>query len=81
MVNATLNDAATVTMSANYDTIHGDCVENELRILARQSVETLLNYVISVEILNHGHDLSSESIDDDLFLFVLVFPLKLKSAK
>jgi len=34
MIDAALNDAATMTMSANHNTVHCDSIEDELRILA-----------------------------------------------
>jgi hypothetical protein len=68
MVNATLKDAAAMTMSADNDTASANSVKDELGVLGRQVVETLLDDVVAVEVLDERNDFVSESLGDDFDL-------------
>lgn len=63
MIDAALNDATAVTVSANNDAMVRDSVDDELYILRFQVVETLLDDVVAVEILDHRNDLVLERKD------------------
>jgi hypothetical protein len=68
VVNATLQNAAAMTMSTNDDTASANSVEDELGVLGRQVVKTLLDDVVAVEVLDERDDFVSESLGDDLDL-------------
>jgi hypothetical protein len=68
VVNATLQDAAAMTMSTNDDTASANSVEDELGVLGRQVIKTLLDDVVAVEVLDERDNFVSESLGDDLDL-------------
>lgn len=65
MVNAALDDTASVSVCANCDTVCRNCVDDELDVGGEHLVEALLNDVIAVEVLDHLHNMISQSFDDD----------------
>ena len=68
MVNATLEDAATVTMSSHNNAVVTNGIEDELSIVRTQVVETFLNHMVAVEVLDELHHIVLESGDDQLSL-------------
>jgi len=68
VVNATLQDAAAMAMGSDDDTASANGIEDELGVLGRQVVETLLDDVVAVEVLDERDDIISESLGDDLDL-------------
>jgi len=68
VVNAALQNTATVTVRAYSDTIFTHCVEDELSILGLKVVEALLNDVVAVEILDKLDNLVLQGIDNHLDL-------------
>ena len=52
MIDATLQDTATMAMSTNNDAVLGDSIVDELRSLSAESGQALLNDVVTVEVLN-----------------------------
>lgn len=57
-----------MTMSSDFHTVLSYCIVDELIVFSSQSVETFLNDVVSVEILDERDDAGSESEDDGLDL-------------
>ena len=68
MVDTTLQDAAAVAMGTDDDTASANGVKYELCIFRRQMVETLLDDVVAVEVLDKRNDIISESLGDNLNL-------------
>jgi hypothetical protein len=68
VINATLKDTATMTMSSDDDALLANRVKDELSILSLEVVEALLNDVVAVQVLDELDDLSGESVDDHLDL-------------
>ena len=68
MIDATLEDAAAVTMSSDDNAMVADGIEDELSVMRTQVVETLLNDMVAVEVLDELHDIVFESGDDQLSL-------------
>lgn len=68
MVNAPLENAASVTVSTDSDAVRTNRIEDELSILSLEMVQALLNDVIAVKILNQWHHLVAQSIDNGLNL-------------
>ena len=48
MIYAALEDAATMAVGANFDTVVTNCAEDKLGILRAELVETLLNHMVAV---------------------------------
>ena len=68
MINAPLENAASVTVSSDSDAMRTDRIEDELSILSLEMVQALLNDVIAIKILNQRHYLVAQSIDNGLDL-------------
>jgi hypothetical protein len=68
MVNAALQDAAAVTVSANFNAIVPDRIEYELGVNRSELVQALLNDMIAVEILDEVHDAEPKRLDDEMNL-------------
>jgi len=68
MINAALKHTASVSVSSDSDHMSTDCVDDELSVGRLQVVETLLDDVIAVEVLNEGDDLTIKSFGDHLNL-------------
>lgn len=68
MINAPLEDAATVTVSAHVDAVLPDSVEDEVRLLGAELVEALLNHVVAIQILDQRDDLHLQGVGDHLNL-------------
>jgi hypothetical protein len=52
MINATLKDTASMAVGRDFDAISSNGIIDELIVLGSELVETLLNYVVTVEILD-----------------------------
>jgi len=68
VINAPLENAASVTVSSDSDAMRTNRIEDELSILSLEMVQTLLNDVIAIKILNQRHHLVAQSIDNGLDL-------------
>ena len=68
MINAPLENAASVTVSTDSDAVRTNRIEDELSILSLEMVQALLNDVIAIKILNQWHHLVAQSIDNGLNL-------------
>lgn len=69
MVNAALKHAASMTVRANDHAIGPNSVVDELSIFGRKTVQTLLDDMVPVQILNQFHDMIFQRTDDGLGLF------------
>jgi hypothetical protein len=65
MIDATLKDAAAMAMSADNDAVGSDSIEDELSVRRLEMIETFLDHMISVKILDEPDDLTGEGIDDE----------------
>ena len=68
VINAPLENAASVTVSSDSDAMRTDRIEDELSSLSLEMVQALLNDVIAIKILNQRHYLVAQSIDNGLDL-------------
>ena len=68
MINASLKHTTAMTVSANVNTMVTDSVKNKLRICWRQFIQTLLDDVISVQVLNKLDNSETQSTNDGLNL-------------
>jgi hypothetical protein len=68
VINAPLENAASVTVSSDSDAMRTNRIEDELSILSLEMVQALLNDVIAIKILNQRHYLVAQSIDNGLDL-------------
>jgi len=64
VVYASLDDAASMTVSADCNTIVRNGVEDELRVGVGQMIETFLYDMVAIEVLDHANDLIAKCIDD-----------------
>jgi len=69
MVNAALQDAASMAMSAHGDTVGADGFIDELRILCTEAVKALLDDVVAIQILNKINNVLFQSVDHGPGLF------------
>lgn len=68
MVNAALEHAATMTMSANINTVVSNGIKDELGIGRSKLVEALLDHVVAVQVLDQLHNSITKSRDNGLDL-------------
>jgi hypothetical protein len=68
MINATLKNAAAVTVSADGDAVMAHGIEDELRVLGFEVVQALLDDVVAVQVLNEVNHLVAQCIHDHLDL-------------
>lgn len=68
MIDAALENTASVAMSGDLYAMGGDCVIDELVVLCRQAVEALLNDVVAVKILDECYNVHAQSDDDRMDL-------------
>lgn len=66
MINATLQDTTSVTMSSDNDTVDADSAEDEFSILRREMVQTLLDDMVAVDVLDEMNDIIAQSLNDDI---------------
>jgi hypothetical protein len=76
VVDAALKDAAAVTMGADDDAVLSNRIEDELSILRLEVVETLLDDVVAVQILDEMNHATAEELDDSIDLEELVRVMK-----
>lgn len=57
VVNAALQDTASVSMGADNHTIGANCVIDELCVFGRKTVETLLDDMVAIQVLNQLHNM------------------------
>jgi len=81
VVDASLNDAASMTVSADCDTVVGNSVEDELRVGVGQMIETFLDDVVAVEVLNHSDDLIAKGMNDSTNLLMISGRFQITCAK
>lgn len=68
MIDAALNNTATVTVSADAHAVGADGLVDEVSILSLEVVETLLNNMVAIQILHQGNHMVLEGVDDGLNL-------------
>jgi hypothetical protein len=68
MVDRALDDAASVTMSGDFDAVGADGIIDELIVFRRQLVKTLLHNVVSVQVLDERDDIKVEGKNEILDL-------------
>ncbi len=68
VVDAALEDAAAVAMSAHLDAVLADSVKDEGRVSSVELVQALLDDVVAVEVLDKLDDLVAEGLDDEVDL-------------
>ena len=56
VVDATLKNATTVSVSRNLNTVHLGRVIDELVVFSRQSLKAPLNYVVTIQVLDQSND-------------------------
>jgi hypothetical protein len=71
VINTALEDAATVPVGGNFDTVDGDGIINELVVRGNEAVQALLDDVVAVEVLDEGHDMRREGSDNGNNLVVV----------
>lgn len=71
VVDTALQNAATVPVGGNFNTVDGDGIINELVVRRNETVQTLLNDVVAVEVLDEGHDMRREGSDNGNNLVVV----------
>lgn len=64
VIDAPLQDTASVSVGSDLDAVCGDGVVDELVVLRNEPVETLLDDVVPVEILDQANDVQAEGEDD-----------------
>ena len=52
VVNATLQDATTMAVCANNDTVLADCVIDEFGILGPKAIEAFLDDMVAIQVLD-----------------------------
>jgi hypothetical protein len=68
VVNAALENTASVAVSSDCDAMLAYSIEDELSLRRLEVVETLLNDMVAVEVLDEVDNLTRESLDDCLSL-------------
>lgn len=64
VVDTSLENATSVSVRSDLDAVSGDGVVDELVVLGDQSVQTLLNDVVPVQVLDQSDDVQAEGEDD-----------------
>lgn len=68
VINASLQDTATMAMSPDGHTVPANRIVDELGVLRSEAVQALLDYVVSVQVLDQLDHMVLESADDRLSL-------------
>jgi stalled ribosome alternative rescue factor ArfA len=68
VVDAPLEDAASVSVGGDLDAVSGDGVVDELVVVRDEPVQALLDDVVSVEVLDERDDVGGERHDDGVDL-------------
>ena len=64
IVDTTLENTTTVLMSSNGNTMVRDGIIDELVVSRREVVETTLDHVVSIQVLDQSHNTAGEGGDD-----------------
>lgn len=64
MIDTALENTTTMTMSADSDAVLADFVEDELCVLSTEAIETFLDDVIAVQVLDQLYNSVAQSLDD-----------------
>lgn len=70
VINAALKYAAAMTVCANRDAVLTDSIKDVLGFGGLEVIQTLLNDVVTIEILDKVDDLAGQRVDDHLRLVV-----------
>jgi len=65
VVDATLEHAASMSMRAHIDAVVANCIEDELGIGRSELVQTLLDNVVAVEVLDELNNSEAQRLDDE----------------
>lgn len=68
MVDATLQDTAAMTVRADFNAVVTNGVKNELRVDGSELIETLLDDVVAIKILDELYDAEAQGLDDEMDL-------------
>jgi len=68
VVDAALKNTASVTVSTNNDNMGTDSIDNELDVLVLEVVETLLDDMVAVQVLDQADNIAVEGSSDHLDL-------------
>jgi hypothetical protein len=68
MVNAALQNTASMAMSSNSHTVGTNSIIDELSILGGQTVKALLDNMVSIQVLDKVNDTIAKGVDDGLGL-------------
>lgn len=71
VVDTALENAATMPVGGNFDTVDGDGIINELVIRRDKTVQALLDDVVAVEVLDESHDMRREGSNNGNNLVVV----------
>jgi hypothetical protein len=71
VIDAALKDAATVTMGADAQAVTGNFIEDKIGVLRLKVIETFLNDVITVQILDETDDVGGQRVLDGLDLIAI----------
>jgi hypothetical protein len=72
MINTTLQYTASMPVSRNFDAVRSDSVIDKLVVLMDKPVETFLNNVVPVQILDESDHMKREGPDDSDDLVVVL---------
>ena len=70
MIDASLQDTAAVTVSADLDAGTSDSIVDKLATLSAKACETLLNDVVAVEVFDKSHNLVGQGCNDHVNLLI-----------
>lgn len=65
MVDAALENTAAVTVGADCDAITTNRIKDELGVFSLEMVQTFLNNVVAIQVLDKLDDLIGKGLDDD----------------
>jgi len=60
-----------MTVSADCDTVVGNSIEDELRVGVGQMIETFLDDVVAIQVLDHSDDLIAKRMNDSTNLLMV----------
>lgn len=70
MINTALKHTAAVAVGTDRDTVSADRIEDELSILGSEMIETLLDDMVAVKILDELHHIPAKRFDDHVPLLL-----------
>jgi len=74
MINTSLINAAAMLVRGNLYTMFADCVVNKLIVLRAKFMQTLLNYMVSVQIFDECYHVGFKCCNHCLYLFIVLAP-------